>query len=75
MDTDLNYCPIYSNGIFEPVVMLLFIILCIREELQVSKPEVCGRLEIQNFLGASLPWSPPVLCLGPAVELTALPDP
>ena len=32
MDTDLNYCSIYPSVIFKPVVMLPFIILCIREE-------------------------------------------
>ena len=51
MDTNLNYCPIYSNSIFEPVLVLLFIILCIQEEQKVSKPGVSGRVEIQIFQG------------------------
>ena len=44
---------IYSKGISEPVIMFPLIILCIWEERQVSKSGVSGRLEIQDFLGAS----------------------
>ena len=75
MGTDLNYCSIYSSSIFKPVVMFLFIILCILEKQKVSKPVVSGRVEIQNFPGAFFPGSWPGLCSGPAGGFTVPPVP
>ena len=75
MDTILNYCPIYSNSIFEAVLVLLFIILCIQEERKLSKPGVPGRVEIQNFPRALLPGSPPGFCPGPAGGTHSTPSP
>lgn len=75
MDTDLNYCPIYSNSIFKLFIMLPFIIFCIQEKRKVNKPRVSGRVELQNFTGTSLPCFPPGLSSGPAWGLTARPVP
>ena len=68
LDTDLNYCLIYSEDVFEFFVMLCnpFIILCSREEQKISTPRVSGRVEIRNFQVALLPGSPSGLCPGPA---------
>ena len=74
MDTDVNYCQSYSNNIFKPAVMLLFIILCIQEERKVSKPGFSGRVEIQNFSGTLVTGSPPGLSSGPAGDLTVPSD-
>ena len=46
INTNLHYYTIYSNGSFEPAVMLQLIILCIWEEQKASKSGVSGRLEI-----------------------------